>query len=127
MLSNRHDAAQTSTVRDERHEPARHGCEVGGALGRLDVDPEVLLVGKADRDHEPTVGLELLEERGRWSAGGGRDSNAPERRLAGQAQGAVAVVYVNPVRVARRGERCTRCATARCRCNLSCRRGTSRG
>ena len=108
MLSNREDATQTSTVRDERHEPARNGGEIRGALGGLDVDPEILLVVRADRDHEPAVRLELLEKRGRRPTGGGRDGNASKRRLGGQAHGAVAVVHMNPIGVTRCGESCTR-------------------
>src|SRR6202011_4362904 len=91
MLSNRQAAAQTSTVRDERHEPAGNGGEIRGALGRLDVAPEILLVVRADGDHEPAARLELLEECGRRAAGGGRDGDPSKRRLGGQTQGAVAV------------------------------------
>src|SRR5579864_2169370 len=81
MLSIRADAAQTSTARDERHEPAGDCGEVGWALRRLDVNPEELLGVRADRDHEPAARLKLLEEPRRRLARGGGDGDGVERRF----------------------------------------------
>jgi len=58
------------------NEAARDRREICGTFRRLHVDPEELLVVRANRDHEPGVRLELLEERGRGTAGRGRDGGA---------------------------------------------------
>ena len=60
MLSVRPDAAQTSAFPHERDEPARNGGVVGRALRRRNVDPQKLLLRRADRDRESPAALECV-------------------------------------------------------------------
>ena len=105
----------------KRHPPVtrgtnRHGTDgmARGAVGGLDVDHEKLLVLRADRDHEPPAGLELL-------AGGRPAAAGPRRRrrcretapAAGRPSVPSRVMDVNAIGVAGRGERSSRAVRER--------------